>query len=508
MILRRLPTETSPQHHPANPDPEQPDGDQTWRDRLVHSVRFSLRGISLKSRLAALVALVVMASIIVITPAAYFTVRQVLSQEMDKNLQTQAQGYIDSGFEFPVEQTGTGENYRPRFFDAANNMSVLIISSRETGPKSDTSRFEGVLGAPEIAVVLGDEPYTFRTEGNNRIFAVSAFDGRVVVVKQDITFTNQTLDSLGLVLILISITGFLGAIVAGIAVATSGLQPINRLRRATDHVTATGELRQIAVYTTDELGALTRSFNNMMSALQDAQTKQKNLVADASHELKTPLTSLRTNVELLMLASKTKGENGAPGGITEQDRQDIEKDVIAQIEEMSSLIGDLVDLAREDASEAEYVPVELRGIIEEGVERVQRRRPDVHFDVHLLEWEVVGDEFSLSRAMLNLLDNAAKWSPEGGHVRVWMEPVIDADYPNATVEIRVADSGPGIPAEDRAKVFDRFYRSINSRSMPGSGLGLAIVKQVVEKHGGVIIADESDDKGALMRVLLPGRPEG
>ena len=160
--------------------------------------------------------------------------------------------------------------------------------------------------------------------------------------------------------------------------------------------------------------------------------------------------------------------------------------------------------------------VEISELISQGIERVQRRRPDVTFTTHLIDWQLRGDSFALSRALLNLLDNAAKWSPEGGVVRVWMQPIAGegsdaaasgaADFSESEVEIRVADSGPGIPKEDREKVFDRFYRSIKARAMPGSGLGLAIVKQVIERHHGVIVADESDDGGALMRVVLPGQP--
>ncbi|HIW95314.1 MAG TPA: HAMP domain-containing histidine kinase, partial [Candidatus Corynebacterium gallistercoris] len=315
-----------------------------------------------------------------------------------------------------------------------------------------------------------------------------------IVLKQDMTFTSMTLEALQLILLLIAITGFLGAIVTGITVATSGLQPINRLRRAADNVTRTGQLKQIPVYTTDELGALTQSFNNMMSALQEAQTKQKRLVADASHELKTPLTSLRTNIELLMLASKNKNV-----GISDKDREDIERDVIAQIEEMSTLIGDLVDLAREDEQPAVLTTFDVEDTLGECIDRVQRRRPDVTFSSSLERWVVDGDPFALSRALLNLLDNAAKWSPKGGVVRVAMFP---ADAERMCIEVQ--DSGPGIPEEDRPKIFDRFYRSISSRSMPGSGLGLAIVKQVVERHGGTVEVGESDDGGTRMTVTLPG----
>ena len=512
---------------------------------------FSLRSWSLRTRLAALTAAVVIVSIVVITLAAFTSVSQILYLEIDKNLQDQAQNIIDSGVEFPAEHSYEDGRYVPNFQETSNRMNVLVIPAAETGIKqlgssSDSTQangaesqsssslepvtpgiqgtqglstftadpdspvdhefdneevFEGVLSPVQMAVVRGEQSFSFSTEGSMRIYAVRAPDSRVVVVQQDIEFSKEALNSLRIVLILIGVTGALAAIIAGMAVGSAGVQPIDRLRRAANRVAETGELRQIPVESNDELGSLTRSYNAMMRALQVSTEKQRDLVADAGHELKTPLTSLRTNIELLVMASRA--DNPA---LSEQDRADLERDVIAQINEMSTLIGDLVDLAREDSMPLTTAEVDLEEVFADSLERVERRRPDVHFDVHLVPWVVVGDEFSLSRAIRNLLDNAAKWSPQGGTVRVWMQPISDAnsDTPTA-VEIRIADSGPGIPEEDRAKVFERFYRSIQSRSMPGSGLGLAIVKQVIVRHNGAIIADASDDGGALMRVVLPGK---
>lgn len=512
---------------------------------------FSLRSWSLRTRLAALTAAVVIVSIVVITLAAFTSVSQILYLEIDKNLQNQAQNIIDSGVEFPAEHSYEDGRYVPNFQETSNRMNVLVIPAAETGIKqpgssSDSTQatdaesesssslepvtpgiqgtqglstftadpdspvdhefdneevFEGVLSPVQMAVVRGEQSFSFSTEGSMRIYAVRAPDSRVVVVQQNIEFSKEALNSLRIVLILIGVTGALAAIIAGMAVGSAGVQPIGRLRRAANRVAETGELRQIPVESNDELGSLTRSYNAMMRALQVSTEKQRDLVADAGHELKTPLTSLRTNIELLVMASRA--ENPA---LSEQDRADLERDVIAQINEMSTLIGDLVDLAREDSMPLTTAEVDLEEVFADSLERVERRRPDVHFDVHLVPWVVVGDEFSLSRAIRNLLDNAAKWSPQGGTVRVWMQPISDAnsDTPTA-VEIRIADSGPGIPEEDRAKVFERFYRSIQSRSMPGSGLGLAIVKQVILRHNGAIIADASDDGGALMRVVLPGK---
>ncbi|NLP39249.1 MAG: HAMP domain-containing histidine kinase, partial [Corynebacterium pollutisoli] len=216
------------------------------------------------------------------------------------------------------------------------------------------------------------------------------------------------------------------------------------------------------------------------------------------HELKTPLTSMRTNIELLMMLNQP----GAADRISAADRQDLERDVMAQMTELSTLIGDLVDLAREDAAETTMESVDLDEVIVSSLERVRRRRPDLDFDADLAPWTLTGDQFSLGRATLNLLDNAAKWSPPGATVQVRMTPLADD-----RIQLTVADSGPGIPEEERERVFERFYRAAESRSQPGSGLGLAIAKQTVTRHGGTIRIAEAAGGGALVIVELPGQPQ-
>jgi two-component system sensor histidine kinase MprB len=139
------------------------------------------------------------------------------------------------------------------------------------------------------------------------------------------------------------------------------------------------------------------------------------------------------------------------------------------------------------------------------MERVRRRRNDIEFDVTVIGWQVYGDAAALSRAVLNLLDNAAKWSPPGGRVAVRLAQVNPSH-----AELVVSDLGPGIPPQERRLVFERFYRSAAARAMPGSGLGLAIVKQVVLKHGGALRIDDTvaggQPPGTSIFVLLPGRP--
>jgi two-component system sensor histidine kinase MprB len=260
-------------------------------------------------------------------------------------------------------------------------------------------------------------------------------------------------------------------------------------------VARTDELHPIPVTGDDELARLTQSFNSMLLALGESRDRQRRLVADAGHELRTPLTSLRTNVELLAAASRP----GAPA-LPDADRADLHADVTGQIEELSTLVGDLVELARDDAPAAAPEPVDLADVVGRALERARRRRTEVEFVADVAPWRLDGDAPALERAVLNVLDNAAKWSPSGERVHVSLHPVDDGH-----AELTVADAGTGIAPEDRALVFERFWRATSSRSMPGSGLGLAIVRQVALKHGGTVWAEESRAGGALIRLRLPGR---
>jgi len=197
-------------------------------------------------------------------------------------------------------------------------------------------------------------------------------------------------------------------------------------------------------------------------------------------------------------------EPGAPR-LPEQEMVGLRADVLAQIEELSTLVGDLVDLTRDEAGQVVHEPVDMSEVIDRSLERVRRRRNDIHFDVDVIGWQIHGDAAGLSRAALNLMDNAAKWSPPGGHVGVTMRQ-LDPSH----AELVVSDHGPGIPPHERRLVFERFYRSTTARAMPGSGLGLAIVKKVVLNHGGLLRVEDTVSRGqppgTSIYVLLPGRP--
>jgi two-component system sensor histidine kinase MprB len=236
----------------------------------------------------------------------------------------------------------------------------------------------------------------------------------------------------------------------------------------------------------DELGRLARSFNSMLDALGASRQQQAQLISDAGHELRTPLTSLRTNIELLLRRPD----------LPAADRSELAADVEAQLQELTNLIGDLVDLAQQEERQAEPIEVRFDSLVASAVERARRRAPGITFDLHLTAGSVRAHPALLERAVLNILDNAVKWSPPGGPIEVWLQR-------GGVWTLDVHDHGPGIASEDLPRVFDRFYRAATARSMPGSGLGLAIVHQVVTNHGGTVSISAPPEGGTVVHLELP-----
>jgi len=309
--------------------------------------------------------------------------------------------------------------------------------------------------------------------------------GFALEIAHDVTDVNRTLHKVELILILIAAGGVAIALGLGLAVATAALRPVRRLTETAEHVTATGDLSErIEVTGNDELSRLAGSFNTMLGALEESSRAQRQLVADASHELRTPLTSLRTNIEVL-----ARGNELPPG-----ERERLLEDVIEQMGEMTSLIGELIELAREERTPEEPEDVRLDLIAADAVERAQRNRPNLVFKTDFHESLIHGAPSTIERAVANLIDNAGKWSAPGGEVEV---EVRDG-------ELTVRDHGPGIADEDLPYIFDRFYRAPSARGLPGSGLGLAIVKQVADSHGGAVVAERAEGGGTVMRLRLNG----
>lgn len=424
--------------------------------------------------------------------AVYAVVSRALYDDIDTQLRSRAQLLIESG----SLTADPGDAIEGTAYSEVNAMLFTpraIYTANQQGQRLP-------LGGPEKDVIQGKLLMSLRTVSHQRVLALHLSDGNALLISKSLAPTGEVLKRLATVLLIVGGIGVAVAAIAGGMVARTGLRPVARLTEAAERVARTDDLRPIPVHGSDELARLTQAFNMMLRALAESRERQARLVTDAGHELRTPLTSLRTNVELLM-ASMAPGAPRLP----EEEMTDLRSDVIAQIEELSTLVGDLVDLTREDAGGVVHETVDLAEVIDRSLERVRRRRNDIEFDTSVTPWQVYGDAAGLARAVLNLLDNAAKWSPPGGRVVVRLAPV-DASH----AELVVSDYGPGIPAHERNLVFERFFRSTAARAMPGSGLGLAIVKQVVLKHGGTLLVRETvpggEPPGTSMHVVLPGRP--
>jgi two-component system sensor histidine kinase MprB len=444
---------------------------------------------SLRTRVTLLAAVCVGSAVALVSLAGYFTVRTSLYDQLDTTLLQRAESLRSTLAN--AEQLG---GIPPSIFSAAD-IRVGLLDGR-TGNGAVFGDME--MGPDELAVAQGRQLQSLRTDRvrDLRVAAVPAGSGAALVVARGLDTTRTTLARLGLVFTLVGGAGVLLAAAAGTAVAQAGLRPVQRLTEATERIARTGDLQPIAISGDDELARLTGSFNSMLAALAESQERQRRLVADAGHELRTPLTSLRTNLELLAASDRPD----APS-LSEQDRKEISGDVRAQVEELSTLVGDIVELAREDAPQVVHEPVELADVVERALARAARRAPDVHFDVDLVPWNLLGDANALERAVLNLLDNAVKWSPTAATVTVRLAPT-----GRGTGAVDVADAGPGVADADLPYIFERFYRSSDARTLPGSGLGLAIVAQVAARHEGTVRATRSLAGGMLMTLELPGRP--
>ncbi|HEX4704097.1 MAG TPA: HAMP domain-containing sensor histidine kinase [Pseudonocardiaceae bacterium] len=451
---------------------------------------------SLRTRVTMLVAACVAGAVALVSLGAYATVRNSLYSRLQEQLMARAVAVAQEPLSFGQQpQVNTGPfQFSDIQFDIVDKDGT---SHADISPASVRLPHQLLSGAEE-SVAAGSVPSSSRVVRGYEVVAVpyTRLPGTALVASQPFSEDDAVLRSLSLVLILISAAGVVVAAVAGTAVARGGLRPVLRLTEATERVARTGDLRPIPVSGDDELARLTQSFNSMLGGLAESREQQRRLVADAGHELRTPLTSLRTNLELLIASRKP----GAPT-LSEQDTTELYTDVRGQLDELTTLIGDLVELARQDTPQIVHEPLELVEVVERAMDRARRRAAGVRFDVALQPWSLLGDSSALERAVLNLLDNAVKFSPPDGVIGVTLRPLGDG-----TAVIEVTDQGPGISDEDLPHVFERFYRSEVARTLPGSGLGLSIVLQAAQRHGGMAYANHAPGGGALMAIRLPGRP--
>ena len=444
---------------------------------------------SFQTRIASLVVAAVGVAVALAASAAYVAVSHQLYSQVDSSLSSDV-GQFSNGFnvDSAFQLLSRGHTIA-QVIDQHGTVVAAVPNAMELKPTmQQLNAVTDQLGSQLLSTVTsGGSDYRVLTW--SVVFA-SPRTGTIraaIQLAQSLGPVESTLATLRIILVTVMIGGLAIAIILGLTVARATLRPVKRLTAAAEHVAATQQLDALVVgEADDELGRLATAFNRMLGALGASRHQQAQLVSDAGHELRTPLTSLRTNVEFL-----TKART-----MPEADREELLTDINAQVGELTTLVGDLVELARQDERQPEPTEVRLDLVVGRAVERARRRAPALVLDVALEPGSVRAQPALLERAVLNVVDNATKWSPPGGTVSVRL-----TRSDRWVLEVR--DHGPGIAEEDLPKVFDRFYRAPSARAMPGSGLGLAIVSQVVGSHGGVVEALRPPDGGTLVRIELP-----
>jgi two-component system, OmpR family, sensor histidine kinase MprB len=442
--------------------------------------------VSFRARLTLAVALAVAVAVVAASAITYVLVRNELRGQVDDALRER----VSSVHLRVVRDPQTGEpqlDLPPDRFGGAAGITQLVTSDGDAIRSPEATVDLPVSERARLTAAGEHDPFfdDARVAGTHlRVYTLPVDNpGLALQIARPLDEVDAALDRIRALLFLIATVGIALAAGLGLVVAKAVLAPVQRLTRTAEEVSETRDLsRRIDASGTDELSRLATTCNTMLGALEDSARAQRQLVSDASHELRTPLTSLRTNIEVL-----ARDEALPPG-----DREQLLRDVTEQLTEMTALIAELVELARGDQAPTEPEDVRLDLVTADAIERTRRNRPGVSFKADLEESPIRGVPATIERAVSNLLDNAAKWSPPGGEIEVTV----------GDGELTVRDHGPGIDDADLPFVFDRFYRAPAARGMPGSGLGLAIVRQVAEAHGGTVVAERADGGGTVMRLRL------
>jgi two-component system sensor histidine kinase MprB len=469
---------------------------------------------TLRNRMGGVAGLAVAVAVVGVAFAAYFAVRSQLRDQVDSALNDRARAFVEPrGFGGPPpggNGGGPGAPSRGGPPDGDRGGLGRGPGGREVPPPASPSPFGGATGLVQFIGATGtissspdatstlpanarDKEIAARGSGRSltdrhvkgkhlRVLTVGRGSGRgAAQVARPLTEVDDVLSNLLIVLIVIGAGGIALAVGLGAVVARTALAPIARFTRRTEKLTGTPDLSQrLEVEGKDELARLATSFNATLDALERSAQAQRHLVADASHELRTPIASLRANIQTLRDAQR----------LPPHDRESLRADIVDELDELTALVGDVVELARDSEPAAVIDDVRVDEIAEAQVERARRRAGDLVFRVDVEPAVVSGQPDRISRAVSNIIHNACKWSPPGG--------TVDVKLADGVLSVR--DRGPGFDAEDLPHVFDRFYRAGKDRTMPGSGLGLAIVRQAAESHGGFARAENADDGGAVVTV--------
>jgi two-component system, OmpR family, sensor histidine kinase MprB len=447
--------------------------------------------VNLRTRMAAVAGVAVALTVVALAATEYEAARSTLRGQIDSALRDRAQPLLaarppgnDPGGAFGDHPNDHDDQPANPFGDAAGTVQFVSPKGTIVSATTAATRLPIDARAKSLAATGGGSYFSdTHVKGVHlRVLTVGRGPLGALQVARPLTEVDDSLRQLLYVLLAVGGIGILVAALLGGIVARAALAPVSRFTRRTEALTANPDLSQrLEIEGQDELARLGRSFNATLDALERSAEAQRHLVADASHELRTPISSLRANIQVLQDADL----------LPEEDRASLRADIIAELDELTSLVGDVVELARGAKPSDVVDDVRIDEIVHQLVERTERRGGDsVVFRTTLQPTVVSGEPERISRAISNLLGNAHKWSPPGG--------LIEIDLEDGTLTVR--DHGPGFAEADIPHVFDRFYRADNARGMPGSGLGLAIVRQAAEAHGGAVAAANAPDGGAVVTV--------
>ncbi len=462
---------------------------------------------SLRARMGLAAGVAVAVAVIAVALSAYAGTRSQLRGQVDQSLQTLRKQVLQGpggnaggpgggggpaergGFEEPpgVRDEGLGIDARngPAFGGPRGIVTLIYRDGGTYNPPGQEDQIPVDARMKAFAATGRGEYYTDLHAGSThiRVLVTGLGADGALAVALPLTDVDHALSSQLLLLVVIAAGGIALAALLGILVARTALAPIARFTRQTESIAANAEWlerERLDVVGNDELARLARTFNATLDTLEGSVAAQRNLVADASHELRTPIASLRANLQLLRDEAL----------LSPEDREALRADMIEELDDLTALVSDVVELARGTKGEAGRGDVRVDEIVAGAVERARRRAPGLTIETRLEPTLVRGEGDRIARAVANLLDNAAKWSPPAG--------LVEVDLRGGTLSVR--DHGPGFHEEDLPYVFDRFHRARDARSKPGSGLGLAIVRQAAEAHGGFVEAQNALGGGALLRI--------
>ncbi|HUQ58798.1 HAMP domain-containing sensor histidine kinase [Lentzea sp.] len=443
------------------------------------------RPVLLRSKLALITAFVVAVAIAGISVVTWLATEHNLRSQLDRSLQASLPPRIDRPplpgerrvFQLRCDEGLPNEGLQ----QVLQGIQTLSLDGRTCAPP----------GVDPVVTTAADfvATPTFRdgvtvsgTEA--RVLLQPLGTGEVLILSRSLAEIDTTLATLAGVLTGVSVLGAVVVAAGGLWLTRRALAPMERLTETAEHIARTEDLTTpVTVSGRDEVGRLGRAFTSMTAALAESRRRQRDLVNDAAHELRTPLTSLRTNIDLLVRSERT--------GRPLPQRGEVLDRLQAQSQEFGDLVTELVVLARDDRELARD-PVDVPAVIDRAVKRARSRAHDHVFDVDHSDWSISGDAGALERSVLNLLDNAVKFSPASSTITVRSRPGW----------LTVSDEGPGLPFEHRQSAFERFWRAPDARGLPGSGLGLAIVADIVAVHGGTV-RFVPRPRGASVFVQLP-----